>query len=215
MISEPMTVITDFALGAASAVFGWRLYRSAQAERARKCWGLAFGALAVSALLGGLHHGYAAVMTPATLAISWKVTVFAIGVFSFGMMAGSVLATTRGAARTGLLVIASAQLAVYAAWMLAHDDFRYVVLDTAIAMAALFLLHGWSAVSQRDKASYWALAGIAVSVLAAAVQYHRVTLHEHFNHNDLYHVIQIAAMALFFKGGKLLRDRTGPARTGT
>jgi hypothetical protein len=215
MISEPMTMITDIALGAVSAVLGWRLYRNAQEERARRCWGLAFGALAVSALLGGLHHGFAAVMTQATLAVSWKVTVFAIGVFSFGMMAGSVLDTTRGAVRAGLLAIAGAQLVAYAAWMLTRDAYGYVVLDTAIAMATLLLLHGWSAVSRRDEASCWALAGIAVSALAAAVQYYHVALHEHFNHNDLYHVIQIAAMALFFRGGKLLRDRTEPARAGT
>jgi len=215
MISEPMTMITDIALGAVSAVLGWRLYRNAQEERARRCWGLAFGALAVSALLGGLHHGFAAVMTQATFAVSWKVTVFAIGVFSFGMMAGSVLDTTRGAVRAGLLAIAGAQLVAYAAWMLTRDAYGYVVLDTAIAMATLLLLHGWSAVSRRDEASCWALAGIAVSALAAAVQYYHVALHEHFNHNDLYHVIQIAAMALFFRGGKLLRDRTEPARAGT
>jgi hypothetical protein len=208
-------MITDIALGAVSAVLGWRLYRNAQEERARRCWGLAFGALAVSALLGGLHHGFAAVMTQATLAVSWKVTVFAIGVFSFGMMAGSVLDTTRGAVRAGLLAIAGAQLVAYAAWMLTRDAYGYVVLDTAIAMATLLLLHGWSAVSRRDEASCWALAGIAVSALAAAVQYYHVALHEHFNHNDLYHVIQIAAMALFFRGGKLLRDRTEPARAGT
>lgn len=215
MISEPMTMITDFALGAVSAVLGGRLYRSAQEERARQCWGLAFGAAAVSALLGGLHHGFAAMMSQATYSISWKVTVFSVGVFSFGMMAGSVLATTRGAMRAGLLTVAGVQLAVYAAWMLAHEEYRYVVLDTAVAMAMLLLLHGWSAVSRRDEASYWALAGIAVSAVAAAVQFYRVTLHEYFNHNDLYHLIQIAAMALFFRGGKLLRDRAGPARTGT
>jgi hypothetical protein len=215
MISEPMTMITDYALGAVSAGLGWRLYQDAREERARKCWGLAFGALAVSALLGGTHHGFAAVLSQATYAISWKVTVFAIGVFGFGMVAGSVLATTVGAVRAGLLAIAGAQLVVYAAWMLAHDAYGYVVLDTAIAMATLLLVHGWSAVFRRDNASCWALAGIAISALAAAVQYHQVTLHKYFNHNDLYHVIQIAAMALFFKGGKLLRDRTGPARTGT
>jgi hypothetical protein len=215
MISEPMTMITDYALGAVSAVLGWRLYRDAREERARKCWGLAFGALAVSALLGGTHHGFAAVMSQATYAISWKVTVFAIGVFGFGMVAGSVLATTRGALRSGFLAIAGAQLVVYTAWMLVHDEYGFVVIETAIAMATLLLLHSWSAISRRDEASYWALAGVAVSALAAAVQYHRVTLHEYFNHNDFYHLIQIAAMVLFFRGGKLLRDRTGATRTGT
>jgi hypothetical protein len=57
------------------------------------------------------------------------------------------------------------------------------------------------------------LGAIAVSALAALVQYHRVALHQHFNHNDLYHVIQIAGVALFYRGGKLLRDQAGPNGT--
>jgi hypothetical protein len=213
MISEPMTLVTDYALGAVSAVLGWRLHQDPRQDRARRCWALAFGALAVSAFLGGTHHGFATVMSEALYHLSWKVTVFAIGLFSFGMMAGSVLATARGTARAGLLAFAGAQLALYTAWMLAQDEYRYVVLDTAIAMATLLVLHGWSALFRGDPASYWTLAAVAVSAGAAAVQFHRVALHEHFNHNDLYHVIQIAGVVLFYRGGKLLRDRGGPNGT--
>lgn len=212
MISEPTTLITDYALGAVSAVLGWRLYRHASGERSRKWWALAFGAVAVSALIGGTHHGFAAIMSAATYALSWKVTVLAIGVFSFGMMAGSFFAATRGTARAALLAIAAAQFVVYSAWMLVHDEYRYVVLDTALAMAALLLLHGWSAAARRDEASFWVLAGIGASAVAAAVQFYGVSLHEHLNHNDLYHLIQLAGMVLFFRGGKLLRDRTAPDR---
>ena len=35
----------------------------------------------------------------------------------------------------------------------------------------------------------------------------RLALHRHFNHNDLYHVIQIVALYLFYRGGALLVDR--------
>lgn len=209
MISEPMTMITDYALGTVSAVLGWRLHLGAQAERARRCWALAFGALAISALLGGTHHGFAAMMSRFAYDLSWKVTVFAIGIFSFGMLAGSIIATTRGAERTALLAFAGIQLALYSAWMLVHEDYLYVVLDTAITMSVLLLLHGWSAALRKDHASYWVLAAIAVSAAAAAVQFGRITLHQHFNHNDLYHVIQIAGVVLFFRGGKLLRDCNG------
>jgi hypothetical protein len=213
MISEPMTLVTDWVLAAVGGVLGWRLYQHSGENRARRCWALAFGALAVSAFLGGAYHGLAAVMSPAVHDLSWKVTVFAIGVFSFGMMAGSVLATARGPLRTGLLAFAGAQLALYTAWMLTHDEYRYVVLDSAIAMLVLLLLHVWSAAVRRDEASSWVLAALAVSALAALVQYQRVALHEHFNHNDLYHVIQIAGVVLFYRGGKLLRDRAGPNGT--
>jgi len=207
MISEPVTMITDYALGAVGAVLGWRLHHDARGDPARTCWALAFGALAVSAFLGGTHHGFATMMSDALYHLSWKVTVIAIGLFNFGMMAGSVLATARNQVRIGLLAFAGAQLALYTAWMLTHDEYRYVVLDSAIAMLVLLLLHGWSAAVRRDGASLWVLAALAVSALAAIFQYQRVALHEHFNHNDLYHLIQIAGMFLFYRGGTLLRDR--------
>jgi hypothetical protein len=46
------------------------------------------------------------------------------------------------------------------------------------------------------------LAGVAVSVLAGLVQASGFALHAHFNHNDLYHVIQTAAMFAFYTGLK-------------
>ena len=46
----------------------------------------------------------------------------------------------------------------------------------------------------------WMLAGVAVSVMGALVQASGFALHAHFNHNDLYHVIQIGAMFLFYRG---------------
>jgi hypothetical protein len=90
--------------------------------------------------------------------------------------------------------------------MMTHDEYAYVVLDTAVAMGLLVVLHGWAAVSRGDTASRWILAGVAVSVIAAVAQFSRIAPHQHFNHNDLYHVVQIVAMALFYRGGKLLRD---------
>jgi len=82
-----------------------------------------------------------------------------------------------------------------------------VILDTGIALAAVAALHGWSAIRERDRASRRMLGAVGVSVLAAAVQAGGLAPHRHFNHNDLYHVIQIAAMILFWAGVKRLRDR--------
>jgi hypothetical protein len=56
----------------------------------------------------------------------------------------------------------------------------------------------------------WILAGVAVCVVAALVQASGFALHRHFNHNDLYHLIQIAAMALLYRGARRLRDATAP-----
>jgi hypothetical protein len=206
-LSEPVTLLTDYALAGVCAWLGWRLARAADGQASRRLWAAALVAVAVSAFAGGTFHGLAPLLGGGAAGLLWKFTVITIGVFCFGMMAGSACATTRGALRSVLIAASVIQLAAYGAWMMTHDEYGYVVLDTAAAMGLLVALHGWAAVSRSDTASRWILAGVAVSALAAMVQYFRVAPHQHFNHNDLYHVVQIAAMALFYAGGKLLRDR--------
>jgi hypothetical protein len=77
--------------------------------------------------------------------------------------------------------------------MLSRDDFVWVILDTGSALAIVAVLH-------LRRFNGWMLAGVGVSVAAALAQAGGVALHRHFNHNDLYHVIQIAAMVLFYRG---------------
>lgn len=205
-LSEPMTLLTDYALAGVTGWLGWRLWAAREAHAARRLWSMAFCALALAALAGGTHHGFALVLPGTALAALWKVTVLSVGIASFGMLYGSATATTAGGVRRLLLVLAGAKLALYSLWMLGHDDFIFVIADTAAAMAGIAALHLWSLLCSRDAASRWILGAVGISVLAAVVQASGYALHRHFNHNDLYHVIQIVAMVLYYKGAKLLRD---------
>jgi uncharacterized membrane protein len=83
--------------------------------------------------------------------------------------------------------------------MLSHDAFLYVVIDTGIAFIVVAALHLW-------KWNGAILAGVAVSIVGALVQASGFRLHEHFNHNDLYHVIQVAALVLLYRGAKRLQS---------
>jgi hypothetical protein len=47
---------------------------------------------------------------------------------------------------------------------------------------------------------------VAVSVVAGVIQYAHLAPHEHFNHNDSFHVVQMVAIYLLYRGGLLLRD---------
>ncbi len=180
-MNEPVTLLTDYALGAVSAWLGLRL------SRFSRFWGIAFLALALAAFLGGTWHGLL------QSDLLWKATVLSVGIASFGMVAGSAVLTTKGMLRTTLIAFAALKLLLYGAWMLFHDDFIWVVLDTGSALALVGALHLW-------RFNGWMLAGVAVSVAAALAQASGMALHRHFNHNDLYHVIQIAAMLLFYRG---------------
>ena len=180
-VSEPTTVITDYALAVVCIFLGARLIRHS------RFWALAFLALALAALLGGTWHGF---WKSDAL---WKATTLCVGVASFGMVVGSALALTAGTLRAMLVSFSAIKLAIYTAWMLEHDDFVWVVADTASALLIVGALHLW-------KLNGWMLAGVALSVLAGLAQAGGVALHEHFNHNDLYHVIQTAAMVLLYRG---------------
>jgi len=206
-ITEPMTLLTDYVLAGVTGWLGWRLWAARDEQASRGLWAVAFGALAVAALAGGSHHGYTLLLPEGLLHALWKVTVFSVGIASFGMVCGSAIAVTSGRARSLLLALAVAKLAFYSLWMVAHDQYIFVIVDTGAAMLGIAALHLWSRFRHADAASRWMLAAIAVSVLAAGVQAAGVAPHPHFNHNDLYHVIQVAAMVLFYKGAKLLRDR--------
>jgi len=182
-VSEPTTVLTDYALAAVSIFLGSKLFGKS------RLWAVAFLALGLGALLGGTWHGFW------QNDFLWKATTLSVGVTSFGMVAGSANALTTGKLRTALIALAAAKLLGYAAWMLYHDDFIWVVADTVSALAIVAVLHFW-------KWNPWVLAGVAVSVLAGLAQASGLDLHAHFNHNDLYHVVQTAAMLAFYRGLK-------------
>jgi len=197
MISEPMTLATDYLLAALTAFLALRILRRTEGQNARRLWGVAFVALALGAALGGTHHGF-------QLEALWKPTVLVIGLASCGMVAGSAFATTRGRVRQALVAFALVKLAAFWLWIWHDDRFIWVVTDTGIAFALVALLH---ALRAREPGSGAILGGVGLSIVAGAVQASGFDLHRHFNHNDLYHVIQIAAMLAYYRGVRRLADR--------
>jgi len=92
-------------------------------------------------------------------------------------------------------------------WMSVHDDFRFVIYDYAPTLLGVFLLAIHAALARRERFAPWLIGGVIVSFAAAGIQATGLRLHEHFNHNDFYHVVQMGAFWLFYRGGALLRDR--------
>jgi hypothetical protein len=192
-ISEPMTLATDYLLGAVTAWLCVSLWKQRESQRSRLCWTIAFGALALGALLGGTWHGLL------KSGLLWKATVLTIGVASFAMLVATAIAVLSGTPRTVLLMLAGVKFLVYATAMLIRDEFIVFVIDSGVTFAVVAALHLW-------RFNSWILAGLAVSVIAALAQASGAAPHRYFNHNDLYHVIQIGAMVLFYRGARRLTD---------
>ena len=105
-----------------------------------------------------------------------------------------------------LLGIVVLKLLVFLEVVMTHDNFLLVVADYG---SALRRDPDGGVVSQADgltPAAGWLAAGVGVSVAAGVIQAFRLAPHRRFNHNDLFHVIQMAALYCLYRGGLLLRD---------
>jgi hypothetical protein len=190
-------------------LFALGLYANAaqEGQRSVRQWSRAFLALAVGAAAGAAAHGFPDALSEIEQRVVWKTTVYAIGLTSYFMVAGTASAALRRAPASWVGLLALAQFVVFGYWMWGRDDFRYVIYDYVPAMALTALLAWMLWRREREPAGGWILAGVALSLAGAGVQLSGFDLHEYFNHNDLYHVIQMMGLYLFYSGARTMRDR--------
>jgi hypothetical protein len=215
-ITEPTTMLTDYLLGGLAAWFAIKLARRSRwsGKHPVFLWAAAFAGLALASFSGGAYHGFTEYLESTGLAILWKITLYSIGVVSLTLFSAATIAAFEGRTRQVLLAAGVLKFGVYAIWIINHDDFLYAILDYAPAMLYVLALQA-RAWLRREKSGRWAVAGVLVSFAAAGVQQSGFTLHRHFNHNDLYHVIQMLGIYLLYRGGSLLAERgsSGPVET--
>jgi hypothetical protein len=175
---DPIAFASDTALGLLALFFAFRLWR------VHRMWALAFVFTACAAIIGGVYHGNGD--RPEVL---WKATVISVGLASFFLLAGT---------HRKLAIVAAVKLVVYSTWMIAHDDFIWVVADYGLTLILVGIVH---------PAKKWVWGSIAVSVLGAVVQQARVTVHPHwFDYNDLYHLIQMVALWMLYRAALETRN---------
>lgn len=203
-----MTLLTDYALAVLTFFFAHRLLRAARRRQQISLWfwSGAFFASALASLLGGTYHGWETSWDHFQHILLWKGTVVSIGCASLFMLCASITAVISPPLRQWFFGVASLKFLFYSGWMFWHDDFFYVVCDYGGSMALVLVLQILQITRRRDKNIYWIMLGIGASFLAAGVQQSGMTLHPAFNHNDLYHVIQMGAFYLLYRGGLSLSD---------
>ena len=186
-MSEPVTSITDYMLAVAAAWFAWSLWRAGQ----RAC-SLTFMFTSLGAFFGGTSHAFASEAL-------FKPAVYSIGLASMFLLIG---------AKPSWAIVAVLKFIAYATWMITHDDFKYVIIDYGVTLILVAILQSIAWFDSRAESAPWIVGSICVSVAGALVQQMNVDLHPHFNHNDLYHVIQLVALWMLYRGGLLLNRLT-------
>jgi tellurite resistance protein TehA-like permease len=209
MFTEPATMLTDYGLGILSALFSRRLWKAGQVSTntSISTWAVGMGALAVASFAGGTVHGFSMVLAEFVLQGLWKATAYAIGLASCCFLAGTMIASVPKPRRQWLILVSLVQFVGYAVWMATHDEFRYVIYNYGVTLSVILFAQIYQKVVRNAPSAGWIVAGILVSFLGALVQQSGLTLHPSFNHNDLYHVVQMAGMVLLYRGASLLQDR--------
>jgi hypothetical protein len=205
-LHEPTTFATDLVLSALSIGCAVDLIRRARASGSRAVGWLAATLVAagLAALTGALSHGFGPEMAPAAADALWRATLHALGLMAFCLIASSATAALRGPALTAAYVAALVELVAFTGWTAVHPEFRWLVLDYGIAILAAAALHVVRLRRGDQPGSVWILAGLGVSIGAALVQRSGFAAHLHFNHNDLYHVVQMLGTWLLYRGGREL-----------
>ncbi len=201
MIAEPMTALTDLILCVLSLTFGIRL-RGGK-SRALSLWSFAFLASGLGSLTGGLYHAFQPVLSPLLLLILWKITAAAVGAAGLLLFCGSTqgLASQRMARATS--IAASVLFVTYLAWMTTHDEFIYIIVFYGLLMLATLVICT-ARYRIAPRACALIISGIAIAALAAVVQASHIDPFTHFNHNDLYHVIQMVSLYVMYRGAREL-----------
>lgn len=202
-LHEPATFVTDLLLAALGAAFVIRLKRTPSPSKAAGWWTLSIGLMAASAFAGGCYHGFAPELPQAIEPWWWRLVLWIICGLGFAM--GTSLLhelNPRVGFRTWQVLLA-AKFAISSVTVLFRPDFIVAMADygsamIAWALAAAIVLRPWRGPM---------LAGVALSVLAAVVQQAQWGLSRHFNHNDVFHLIQAFALVAFYQAGKALAGK--------
>ena len=146
---------------------------------------------------------------PTTLITDYLLAIFSI---AFGV----VLLRSRTHRGTLLWSIGFLSLAAAGISGGSFHGFRLMMSDDAhrslwnitmllIGASAGFMISGalTGPLSRYGKNTRWHATGLAVSIAGLVIQQGHLSLHPSFNHNDLFHCVQIIALWCFFRGARM------------
>jgi hypothetical protein len=202
-LSEPTTSITDFLLAAELFFFGFLLFRAQTGQLSVHLWGVGFLFLGISALSGGLFHGYRPHL------FFWRITGICILATLAFFIAGGIISSSDSLA---LLLVCEIPLLLLTIRIAKQDRPSFKVkrsqLRIGIFFVALALFFAYQMYTGGPLVGRWILAGSLIVFAGLWVQQSEWSIHKHFNHNDLCHVLFMLGMYFLYRGGLLLRDQS-------
>ncbi len=207
IIHEFWTFLTDVILSALCFFYAFRLRELLSSEHfSAKLWLPVFVSIGIAALSGAIYHGFRPYL-PIPVYNGFRILVlFCLSTTAYliGMSLLRFTIQPQNNFYKAISLLLKLKLVFFLVFALIQTQFLVAVADygsTFIVALVVFAFH-W----QRP-ASKLMTYGIVVSLVAASIQTLKISPHPSFNHNDLYHVVQILGLHLFYLGSPQLEDR--------
>lgn len=202
--TEQTTAITDVLLAICSLYVIYSIYRIGKKVDGIKTriWVGAFGLLFIGALLGSIAHGVK--MSPSLNYIIWQPLNFSLGM-AIAMFASGVIYDWKGfhLPKIIFIILIVTGSLFYAITIFIPDSFIVFILYEAVAMMFSLILYIFLWIKKEFPGSSFMALGILVTIIAAIVQAINsifLTFILEFDHNGLFHIIQIAGLLLLKRG---------------
>jgi len=212
IIHEPATLLTDYLLAFLGALLACRLKKESSLENpAALWWHRSLILLSLSAFVGGSYHGFAANFPSFIDELWWRVVLWIIcGVgFSLGRgLIAEVVAKNRQDVWNQIILmkfVASSILGIlFPFFFIAIIDYGSVMV--AWLAAAFITRRAWSG---------WIIFAVSLSGIAAWIQQSHSSYIDHFNHNDLFHLVQAIALVGFYRAARVIQKQELPQHGST
>ena len=204
---EPMTVFTDLLIVFFSIWFGRivQMWFTVKLMEVHFHFSNYFFFIALTASFGAIFHS----LNPAYDSIRnvlWKITMLSMAVSIFTLILGTLYYW---------LPFDKVQWVKWIIFVLIVPIILWFYVDTQLMNAvklyipsALFVViimaYGW--LGKGDEGAALLMAGLLVNLFGASFLVTKIGFHQHFNHNDIFHIIQIGGLVLMYRGVMLITN---------
>jgi hypothetical protein len=201
--TERTTAATDVLLSLAAAAGIVRLQSVAPAVAWKlHLWSWLFALIALSSALGAVYHGL--VLAERTRTWLWRILTVCLSM-AISLLGVGVVLDAFGASAAGrvLPVLLLSGLLIYAVSRAFAGLFIVFIAYQALVLILALGVYAGLAVQAVLAGAGWMAAGAAVSLAAAAAQAARslrVRLIWEFDHNGIFHLLQVGGVILFGMG---------------
>lgn len=207
-IYEPMTTITDLLIMVAGVWFALELQELYNLKLMNVHWHFnkAMWMVALAGLFGAISHGAGTSLSPKARVFVWRIILLSIGLTSTALVLASLYHVFPYDTVVFLRWIMVGIMVWYAIGIYRDHHFIRAVKFYIPSMFFLLIVMIYSWHSLQNPGANLLVWGVLVAFLGSGIQISGFSLHKYFNHNDIYHIIQIGSMYLLYRGALLVHD---------